>query len=150
MSSERHGRTGPGTGKPVLLRKSVPAGTWAQRRSADARREIRDGIEDLIEHASFVSAPDAELRAFAEAVDRALTLIYEQRSDRFESFPPWAAVALTNLYTLQRLGHWHLLRCRFCERWMLAKDRSKTLCRRQDCRRQAVEQKTREKVIEQS
>jgi hypothetical protein len=100
--------------------------------------EWRDGIEQFMEWANRARRGETSDAAAVEADGILMAFSQGARRVQFSGLALWAVCALRNLASLIREGHWHLVICRWCNRWVLAKDQRRTnrpSCRRHDCTR---------------
>jgi hypothetical protein len=127
--------------------KDIPVVTVAPAHSAAAIDEVKTGIEAFIEWANRARTGQTSLPAAVQA-DRLLT-VFSQWSFhkhgharvKVSGFALWFGVAGQHILNHVRDGHWHLSRCPCCDRWLLAKDQRRRLCRRVGCVRAMKRQK---------
>jgi hypothetical protein len=124
----------------------------APAQSAAAIGESKTGIEDFLEWANRARTGETA-HPSAQAFDRVLTAFHAGRFsgrqvDSSATFflstalniverVPWFVLACLNIRDHVRDGDWHLQLCPFCDRWLLAKDKRRKLCRRVACMRKA-------------
>lgn len=113
--------------------KRIPVLTTAPAKSSKAIKEYQAGIENFITWANRARTGDTSEPAALQA-DAALTAFSKRTFDgAFSDLSVWAVLAGKNILRHVRDGHWHLTVCPHCNRWLLAKDQRRTLCRRVEC-----------------
>jgi hypothetical protein len=134
---------GTAIGTALPRPKSHRALTVAPAHTATAFTEWKSGIDGFLEWANMARTGETPNPA-AVQVDATLTEFSQGTFDgRYSDLALWAVAAGKNIRALVRAGHWHLVRCRWCDRWLLAKDHRRTTrpsCRRLACVRAAEKQ----------
>jgi hypothetical protein len=112
--------------------KRLTIWTTAPAKNA-AIEEWKTNVEHFIAWANFARKGEtSSLAAFQ--CDQALTAFSEGRFDApFADLSVVAVTAGMSILSHVRDSHWHLRLCPFCNRWLLAKDQRKKLCRRPEC-----------------
>jgi hypothetical protein len=115
----------------MLRPKSHRVLTAAPAHSEAAIAEWKAGTEHFIEWANLARAGDTSPAAVT--ADAVLTELTRGSSFGVVGVAQWVRAAITNIQNMVRDGHWHLVRCRWCDLWFLVKDARRTTCRRIDC-----------------
>lgn len=112
--------------KRINLHTRAPAHTPA------AIAEWQEGIDAFLEWANLARTGETSLEA--RAADAALTAFYEGHfAIMIVGVSEWALLACQHIRSLILESHWHLRRCPWCDRWLLAKAKNLLYCRRPEC-----------------
>jgi hypothetical protein len=147
-SGSKYAATGPISGTVMQRPKKLHVLTVAPAHSSAAIDEWKTGIEDFLEWANRARTGETS-HPYAQAFDRVLTAFHAGRfSDghvdsaatslvsaalHIVERVPWFVLPCLNIREHVREGDWHLQLCPFCDRWLLARDRRRMLCRRTTC-----------------
>ena len=105
----------------------------APAHSPAAIKEWQEGIAAFLDWANLARTRETS-RPEAVLADQTLTAFSQGCfNGAFRGLSLPAVLAGKNILALLRNAHWHLQACPECNRWLLAKDRRRALCRRIEC-----------------